>query len=69
MNNTELRDSIAKDFYFNAIIDGMKSGEFNNKFVETVAKGSFNLADSFMEEKLRREGRHYLGKVNDEEKS
>jgi len=58
MNNTELRDSIAKELF-------TKPGSLS----ELDAKMSFDAADIFMEEKLRRENRHYLGKFNDEEKS
>ena len=66
MTNTELRDSIAKELFVFTMQCADTPVETNIKFIAQVC---FNSADAFMEEKLRREDRHYLGKVNDEEKS
>lgn len=69
MNNTELRDSIAKEITIFGITESIKRNDFDFKECQNIIYDSFKCADLFMEEKLRREGRHYLGKVNDEKKS
>lgn len=64
MNNIELRDSIAKEIYLNFIDKSFAEDRLNGDLVKGIASMSLDIAEAFMEEKLKRDNgtRSYIGK-------